>query len=113
MLTSEDRDLLGMMPEAYQRFRKDNRDRRPSSAVSQILRAMADDLLHPAEWDLAAETEVEHSYRMFAAADRLSRRRAYALAHRVYHGRGYAPACDEMIVSPFDSDPNTLTLLAT
>jgi hypothetical protein len=71
-------------------------------------------LLHgPAEWDLAAETEVEHSYRMFVAADRTSRRRAYALAHRVYHGRGYVPACDEMIVSPFDSDPNTLTLLAT
>src|SRR6185369_13390623 len=110
MLTSEDRDLLGMMPEAYQRFRKDNRDRRPSSAVSQILRAMTDDLLHgPAEWDLAAETEVEHSYRMFVAADRSSRHRAYALAHRVYHGRGYVPACDEIIVSPFDSVPNTLT----
>ena len=104
MLTSEDRDVLGMAAET-------KKVRRPS-AVSQILRAISDDLVHgAAEWDVEGDGDGP-AYRMLVASDQKSRRRAYALAHRVYQGRGYVHDEKGLIVSPPDANPQTLTLLA-
>jgi len=103
MLTTEDCDVLGMLPATQ-------KSRRPSG-VSQVLRAITDDIARgPAGWDV--ECEGQPGYRLLVAATRATRKRAYALAHRVYHGCGYASEGREWIVSPFDADPNTLTLLA-
>lgn len=105
MLTMEDRELLGIAPEKGKTRRL--------SAVSQVLRAINDTLARgPGKWDLAGDGDGKPGYHMLVASGLAMRHRAYALAHRVYHGCGYAsdeqtPAC-----SPFDSNPDTLTLLA-
>jgi len=61
-------------------------------------------------WDFTDERG--DSFRIHVACSRAQRERAYRLAHRVYQTRGYVPADDNgMIVSPFDDDPTTFTLL--
>src|SRR4051812_9325560 len=98
MLTSEDRKVLGMIPET-------TKVRRPS-AVSQILRAISDDLEHAAaEWDISDEEDALPGFHMLVAADRRTRQRAYALAHRVYHGRGYVSNNQNLIVAHYDTCP--------
>jgi hypothetical protein len=105
MLTSEDRKVLGMIPEI-------TKVRRPS-AVSQILRAISADLEHAAaEWDISDEEDTLPGFHMLVAADRRTRQRAYALAHRVYQGRGYVSNDQNLIVNHYDTSPQTLTLLA-
>src|SRR5689334_22225900 len=102
MLRPEDQKLLGMMPKRC----------RPT-AVSQALRAISDDLENgPGKWDVTDDDGFVPAYRMIVATDRETRRRAYALAHRVYQGRGYAANEEGLIISPFDANPDTLTLLA-
>lgn len=102
MLTSEDRDLLGMAPEPVTPRRQ--------SAVSQVLRAITDGMSQGlTSWDMSGD-DAQHT--MLVANDYATRRRAYALAHRIYHGCGYVPDSEGVIVSPYDLDPNTLTLLA-
>ena len=104
MISPDDRALLGIAPQAV-------KVRRPS-AVSQILRAITDDLEQgPPEWELPSDEEGA-GFCMLVASDRKTRGRAYALAHRVYSGRGYVAEEEGMIVSPHDPDPDTLTLLA-
>jgi hypothetical protein len=77
-----------------------------SSAVSQLLRALADEPSEsPAAWD-------SDEYRLRVASDRSSRERAYQLAYRVYRQKGYVPAdTNELIVSATDALPETLTVL--
>lgn len=105
MLSSEDRAVLGMNPEK-------KKFRRPT-AVSQVLRAITDDLARgPAKWDLRDKDANHPGHTMLVASDVATRRRAYALAHRIYHGCGYASEEQGLIVSPHDANPNTLTLLA-
>lgn len=84
------------------------------TAVSQMLRAIREDIERPSgAWPLASKDGSESpGYAIRVAADRATRERAYALAHRVYLERGYAPEKCEMIVAPYDADPHTLTLLA-
>lgn len=104
MLTAEDRELLGIALEPP--------NVRRSSAVSQILREIHDDLLGgPAEWATANE-DGQKSFHILVASDRKTRRRAYALAQRVYQGRGYVSGDEGVVVCPHDADPQTLTLLA-
>jgi hypothetical protein len=80
--------------------------------VSQILRAINDDLERgAAEWKLSGDADGHPTYSVLVASDRKTRRRAYALAHRVYRQRGYVDNNDGLIVSPFDVNPETLTLL--
>lgn len=103
MPTTEDRELLGMTPGLKQ-------TRRPT-AVSQILRVIDDELeQHGSKWEVDGGNG-HPAYRILVAADRKSRSRAYALAHRVYKGCGYAPNDEGMLVSPSDASPQTLTLL--
>ena len=105
MLTAEDRDVLGMALETP-------RASRPS-AVSQILRALNDDLEHGiAAWKFSGSTSHPAGYNMVVATGRAMRVRAHALAHRVYSSRGYVSAADESPLPAFDGDPRTLTLLA-
>lgn len=103
MLTSEERALLGMTPELMTA-------RRPT-AVSQILRVLDHERDRDAsKWDVDGGGGLP-SFRVLVAADRKTRARAYALAHRVYKGCGYAPGDEGMLVSPSDASPQTLTLL--
>jgi hypothetical protein len=52
-------------------------------------------------------------FRVHLATTRELRERAYRLAHSVYQKRGYVPPdSDGMIVSTFDADAHTFTLLA-
>ena len=52
-------------------------------------------------------------FRIHLATTRSLRERAYRLAHSVYQKRGYVPGdSDGMIVSSFDADAHTFTLLA-
>ena len=82
--------------------------RRPT-AVSRMLRALSDAVELGETW--RDRTFAAGKYRIRVASERMLRRRAYALAHRVYSGRGYV--CDEngLVVSPFDAHAETLTLL--
>ncbi len=101
MLAPEDCVVLGIAPERPLARR--------TTAVSQILRALNDDLELGETW--RDKTFATGDYRIRVACDRMLRRRAYALAHRVYEGRGYACNNSGLIVSPFDASPETLTLL--
>lgn len=105
MLAPEDRDLLGLPVE--------NRPMRRASAVSQVLRAIRDDVERgTAKWEFAPEGREDAGYRVLVASDRATRERAYALAQRMYRGCGYTDAEGERLcVSPFDADPQTMTLL--
>ena len=95
MLTAEDEKILGL-----------SRGRR-SSAVSQALRAIRDDV------NVGRQSWQADGYRIFVAADRGTRERAYTLAHRVYKRAGYVPEFSaELCVSPHDASEQTLTLLA-
>jgi hypothetical protein len=66
----------------------------------------------PTSWSVPAEAG-EPAFKILVAADRATRERAYRLAHRIYSECGYA-AEDEaaMCISPYDAQPQTLTLLA-
>ncbi|HYG78191.1 MAG TPA: hypothetical protein VEK08_24515 [Planctomycetota bacterium] len=104
MFAPEDVELLGTPAQNGTRMR------RPSS-VSQILRVISDDLEHGRrDLDVGKQAD-EPPIHVLVAADRQTRRRAYQLAHRVYSGRGYASDSDGLIVSPYDADPRTFTLL--
>jgi hypothetical protein len=81
--------------------------------VSQVLRAINADLEHgTSEWGVPGKEDNQPDYQMLVASDLATRRRAYALAHRVYQGRGYVSGDESLIVSPYDASPQTLTLLA-
>jgi hypothetical protein len=104
MLTTEDRDVLGIAPETL-------RPRR-STAVSQILRAVSDEIEGGGgEWPFPGEDGAA-GYRMVVASDRKARQAAYSLAHRIYQRCGYADEKSEMIVSAHDANPESITLLA-
>src|SRR5438552_175619 len=82
MLTSKDHPVLGIAPEAV-------RARRPT-AVSQILRAISEDIdRNCGEWVLPAEEDGQPGYRILVASDRSTRQSAYTLAHRLYRNCGY------------------------
>lgn len=86
---------------------------RRSSAVSAAWRAISGDLEASGEvaWDCKDGDEVVH--RLYIASERSLRERAYRLAHKVYSSAGYACGDDRnLCLSPYDLDPNTLTLLA-
>ncbi len=104
MLTSEDRDVLGLPTETV-------RVRRPS-AVSQVLKAINADFDRGlVDWNVSGDNG-DPGFQIRVAADRATRRRAYALAHRVYSGRGYVSGEQQLILSRFDTHTSTLTLLA-
>jgi hypothetical protein len=85
--------------------------RRPS-AVSQILRKISESMdLDPAVWDVSSEDETSQCFRLRIAADRALRTRAYALAHRVYQASGLAAGELPLVVSSYDADPQTFTIL--
>ena len=95
MLYAEDEKILGM-----KRVRR-------SSAVSQALRAIRDDV------SIGRQSWQADAYRILVASDRETRERAYTLAHRVYQRAGYvAESSEELCVSPHDASEHTLTLLA-
>ena len=103
MLTLEELDVLGLCPET--------RFTRPSSKVSQALRAIQVDAEQTAAPEPAAPTT--STCRIIVAATREDRQRAYALAHRVYLRSGYVPDDSQgLCLSSFDADEQTLTLLA-
>jgi hypothetical protein len=63
-------------------------------------------------WDLGRD-KVEDHCRIIVANSRETRERAYRLAYRVYREKGYVADSDSgMLVSPYDAQPETLTLLA-
>jgi hypothetical protein len=69
MLTSEDRDVRGMAPEGLVGMWR--------TAISQVLRAIKDAIVHPAErWDDFGEAD-SGEYEIAAAVDRTTRERAY------------------------------------
>jgi hypothetical protein len=86
--------------------------RQRASNISRALRALQAEVENaPRKWNFSGE--LEQQFRIFVATSRADRERAYRLAHQVYAKRGYVPdACREMIVSPFDAQPQTFTLLA-
>jgi len=66
---------------------------------------------HRTTWEFSDERGA--AFRIHVATTRYQRERAYKLAHRVYQTRGYVPEdANGMIVTPFDDDPATFTLLA-
>lgn len=105
MLSAEDRDLLGLAPELKSA-------RRPS-AVSQVLRAIRDDVERgEVTWEVLGKSGGAVEYRILVASTRELRERAYRLAHRVYCRSGYAGLNqDGWCVSPYDAQAQTLTLL--
>jgi len=104
MLSFEDQKVLG--------FHKDDARRR-STAVSQILRKISDDLKSPpGDWDVTIGAEDQRHFHIVVVSDRDARRRAYALAYRVYCHCGYTSEESELLTSPYDADPHTVTLLA-
>jgi hypothetical protein len=76
---------------------------RRSSSLSAALRAVS---------DLPPGPATHSGFRIRVATDTQTRRRAYSLAYDVYKQCGYVDQQQELIVSPFDTDPQTLTLLA-
>ena len=89
-------------------FSTDGPARSPAS-ISGALRQLSECLAD--EMGLAKDAAGE-SFRIRVASDRETRRRAYALAYRVYRACGYAQNAQGLVVSNFDADPRTLTLLA-
>ena len=56
--------------------------------------------------------EGETEYRIKVASDRETREKAYRLAHDVYRATGLvSPDPTGMVLSPFDAEPETFTLL--
>jgi hypothetical protein len=103
MLALEDEKILGLA-----RAR-----RRRTTAVSQVLRAITDDVLAGREaWPVCSAGENAPRFRILVAADRATRQRAYALAYRVYHRAGYTNGDAELCVAAYDTSEHTLTLLA-
>ncbi len=103
MLTPEDEMVLGIS----------NASERSSSAVSQILHKISVNLkCEPVDWDVCSDDDVQGHYHIRVATTRELRRRAYALAHHVYHKCGYTHGEEGLVVSEFDAHPETLTLLA-
>lgn len=104
MLSPKGVDVLGMA--SVQKAA-----RRPS-AVSQALRAMSTSMSRQKPWRLSTDKR-EAGYRIVVASSRALRKRAYALAWRVYSRAGYVqPGGPEICVSPHDASKGTLTLLA-
>lgn len=63
-------------------------------------------------WDLGRD-KVEDHCRILVANNRETRERAYRLAYQVYREKGYVPENSTgMLVTPYDTQPETLTLLA-
>jgi hypothetical protein len=85
---------------------------RRSTAVSQVLRAITTQDLLPDVWQvMTAEGNSEFSVRV--ASDHDTRRKAYALAYRVYRRCGYVEeSTTQLCVSPYDAFTGTITLLA-
>ncbi len=102
MISPEDCHILGLETIAPHRRR--------SSAVSQALRAVV-------QADLQAiplpQTQTPAPFKIRVASTLGLRRRAYALAHRVYQRAGYVSDDGlNLCVAPYDAQPHTLTLLA-
>jgi hypothetical protein len=103
MLSPEDEQMLGMPSTTNRR----------SSAVSQILRKISVGLkCEPVDWDVCDDENVDGHYHIRIATQRDLRQRAYALAHQVYHQCGFTRSEQGLIVSEYDAQPDTLTLLA-
>ncbi|HYF50392.1 MAG TPA: hypothetical protein VEJ63_13365 [Planctomycetota bacterium] len=87
------------------------RRRRPS-AVSQVLKAITVEEVREEVWKInAGDGRGDFSIRV--ASDQATRRRAYALAWRVYHRAGYVQGeADGLCVSAYDAFTGTVTLLA-
>ncbi len=84
---------------------------RRASRISQALRAIRDELdAGPVAWEF--QFDQQETFKMRVALNIKQRERAYRLAYEVYRKSGYVePTPERMIVSPFDADPRTLTLL--
>jgi hypothetical protein len=103
MLTAEDRELLGIIPEI---------SKAPPADFLQFLRAIDHDIdRRSRNWDVSSVCDGSH-FQILVASNREERRRAYALAHRLYLGHSYVSASDGVIVFPYDADEETITLLA-
>jgi hypothetical protein len=87
------------------------RRRRPS-AVSQVLKAISLEAEKDKDaWKVSGEGRGDFTIRV--ASDLETRRRAYALAWRVYHRSGYVHGDPNgMCVSAYDAFTGTITLLA-
>jgi hypothetical protein len=101
MVTPEDADVVGLT----------SRDTRRASGISQILRKISDDL-KSGWWHMTHEDTTPHRFQIRVASDRESRERAYRVAQRVYRERGYCSNNPLSLITPFDADPLTFTLLA-
>lgn len=86
---------------------------RRSSAVSQILKAITDTApKQPQFWEVL-NSEGDSSLRVRVASDAETRRKAYALAYRVYSRSGYTSGnTSGLCVSAYDGFAGTITLLA-
>lgn len=81
------------------------------TSISRVLQTIQSDVDQGAELFARPGHAPIH---LLLAADRKTRERAYRLAYRLYERYGYAGGnAREMVVSPFDADTQTLTLLAT
>ena len=103
MLAIEDEKILGITSR-----------RRRSTAVSQALRAIVDDVNAGRDaWPVSEDDNNAPRFRMVVASDRATRERAYALAYRVYHRAGYVNSGSAALcVASYDTSEDTLTLLA-
>ncbi len=83
-----------------------------TTAVSQVLRAVAEEQEDIRSWIVHA-ADGNPDFKIRVAADQASRRRAYALAYRVYRRMGYVNENpSELCVSPFDAYAGSFTLIA-
>jgi hypothetical protein len=83
-----------------------------ASSVSQALKAINAEFDSPGQLKLWNRERTAYQFLMRVANDRLSRERAYRLAHCVYKNSGYVDDAGlPMIVGPYDANPGTLTLI--
>ncbi len=86
-------------------------DRRPK-AISEALKAIHEALERgPVGWEI--DSANEEPFKLWVAADRTQRERAYRFAYREYKASGFnLPNSNERIVDEYDGRPDSLTLLA-
>jgi len=86
--------------------------RRKPSAVSQVLKAITLDDVREEVWKVAGG-DGHSDFSIRVASEQATRRRAFALAWRIYHHAGYVNGDpDGLCVSAYDAFTGTVTLLA-
>ena len=83
-----------------------------TSSVSQVLRSVADEGKDIRHW-IIHSADGETDFKIRVASNQADRKKAYALAYRVYRRMGYVNEDPtELCVSPYDAYAGTFTLLA-